>query len=122
MVGTQKNRISVVSPQGKFKNPQQRHRRLFQTETVKYPEAMTYPQSTLENQHHTFLIPTSGIERIALTLFVIACLLCPIQFSVAQEAQPSDPSAAETSTDETGEDGSASERLNPETDVPELER
>jgi len=119
MVGTQKNRISVVSPQGKFKNLQQRHRRLFHTETVKYPEAMTYPQSTLENQHHTFLIPTSGIERIALTLFVIACLLCPIQFSVAQEAQPSDPSAAETSTDETGEDGSASERLNPETDVPE---
>ena len=80
---------------------------------------MTYPQGTLENQHHAFLIPTSGIERIVLTLFVIACLLCAIPLSVAQEAQPADPSAAEESTDETGEDGSASERLNPETDVPE---
>ena len=119
MVGTQKNRISVVSPQGKFKNLQQRRRRLSHTETVKYPEAMTYPQSKLENQHHAFLIPTSGIERIALTLFVIVGLLCAIQFSVAQEAQPSDPSAAEESTDETGEEGSGSERLNPETDVPE---
>ena len=69
--------------------------------------------------HHAFLIPTSGIKRIALTLFVIACLLCAIQFSVAQEAQPSDPSAAEESTDETGEEGSAPERLNPETDIPE---
>ena len=126
MVGTQKNRISVVSPQGKFKNLQQRRRRLSHTETVKYPEAMTYPQGTLENQHHAFLIPTSGIERRRgwvtqplLALFVIACLLCTIQFSIAQEAQPSDPSAAEESTDETGEEGSASERLNPETDVPE---
>ncbi len=119
MVGTQKNRISVVSPQGKFKNLQQRRRQLSHTETVKYPEAMTYPQGKLENQHHAFLIPTSGIERIALTLLVIACLLCAIQFSVAQEAQPADPSAAEESTDETEEEGSASERLNPETDVPE---
>ena len=126
MVGTQKNRISVVSPQGKFKNPQQRRRRLSHTDTVKYPEAMTYPQGTLENQHHAFLIPTSGIERRKgwvtqplLALLFIACLLYAIPFSVAQEAQPSDPSAAEESTDETGEEGSASERLNPETDVPE---
>lgn len=126
MVGTQKNRISVVSPQGEFKNLQQRRRQLSQTETVKYPEAMTYPQGKLENQHHAFLIPTSGIERRRgwvtqplLALFVIACLLCAIQFSVAQETQPADPSAAEESTDETEEEGSASERLNPETDVPE---
>ncbi len=80
---------------------------------------MTYPQGALENQHHAILIPTSGIARIALTLFVIVCLLCVIQFSVAQEVQPSDPSAAEESTSETGADGSASKRLNPETDVPE---
>ena len=126
MVGTQKNRISVVSPQGKCKNLQQRRRRLSHTETVKYPEAMTYPQGILENQHHAFLIPTSGIERrrglvtqSLLALLIIACLLCVIPFSVAQEAQPADPSAAEESTDETGEEGSASERLNPETDVPE---
>ena len=86
---------------------------------------MTYPQGTLENQHHAFLIPISGIERrrdwvtqLLLALLVIACLLCAIQFSAAQEIQPSDPSVAEESTDETAEDGSASERLNPETDVP----
>ena len=87
---------------------------------------MTYPQGTLENQHHAFLIPISGIERrrdwvtqLLLALFVIAYLFCAIQVSVAQEVQPSDPSTAEESTDETAEDGSASERLNPETDVPE---
>ncbi|RKU23051.1 hypothetical protein C6500_02760 [Candidatus Poribacteria bacterium] len=87
---------------------------------------MTYPQGTLENQHHAFLIPTSRIERRRgwvpqplLALLVIACLLCAIPFSVAQEAQPADPSTTEESTDETGEDGSASERLNPETDIPE---
>ena len=87
------------------------------------PEAMTYPQSKLENQHHALLIPMSGIKRIAFTVFVIACLLCQGQFSVAQEAQSADPPVSETepseSTDETTEEGAASERLNPETDVPE---
>ena len=84
---------------------------------------MTDPQGKLENQHHVFHIPASGIERIALALFVIASLLCPVGFSIAQEAQPSDPPATETqvpeSTDETEQEGSAAERLNPETDVPE---
>ena len=84
---------------------------------------MTDPQGKLENQHHVFHIPASGIERIALALFVIACLLCPVGFSIAQEAQPSDPPATETqvpeSTDETEQEGSAAERLNPKTDVPE---
>ena len=84
---------------------------------------MTDPQGKLENQHHVFHIPASGIERIALALFVIACLLFPVGFSIAQEAQPSDPPATETqvpeSTDETEQEGSAAERLNPETDVPE---
>ena len=84
---------------------------------------MTDPQGKLENQHHVFHIPASGIERIALALFVIACLLCPVGFSIAQEAQPSEPPATETqvpeSTDETEQEGSAAERLNPETDVPE---
>ena len=84
---------------------------------------MTDPQGKLENQHHVCLIPASGIERIALVLFVIASLLCPVGFSIAQEAQPSDPPATETqvpeSTDETEQEGSAAERLNPETDVPE---
>ena len=74
-------------------------------------------------QHHAFLIPASGIEYIALALFVIACLLFPVGFSIAQDADPSDPPAAETqapeSTDQTEEEGSGSERLNPETDVPE---
>ena len=74
-------------------------------------------------QHHAFLIPASGIEYIALALFVIACLLFPVGFSIAQDAEPSDPPTAETqapeSTDQTEEEGSGSERLNPETDVPE---
>ena len=93
---------------------------------LNFPEAMTYPQGKLENQHRAFLIPTSGIERSRgwvtqplLTLLVIVFLLCTIQFSVAQEAEPSDPSAAEESTDQTEQEGSGSERLNPETDVPE---
>ena len=87
---------------------------------------MTDPQGTLENQHHTFLMPISRTERRRgrvtqplLVLLIIAGLLCAIPFSVAQEAQPPDPSAAEEATDETNEEGSASERLNPETDVPE---
>ena len=89
---------------------------------------MTYPQGKLENQHHAFLIPMPGIECIALVLLVIACLLCPVGFSVAQEAQPVEPPVSETevpeSTDQTQEEGSqeegsGSERLNPETDVPE---
>ncbi|MCY4568705.1 MAG: peptidylprolyl isomerase [Candidatus Poribacteria bacterium] len=74
-------------------------------------------------QHHAFLIPASGIEYIALALFVIACLLFPVGFSIAQDADPADPPTAETqapeSTDQTEEEGSGSERLNPETDVPE---
>ena len=74
-------------------------------------------------QHHAFLIPASGIEYIALALFVIACLLFPVGFSIAQDADLSDPPTAETqapeSTDQTEEEGSGSERLNPETDVPE---
>ena len=108
------------------------------------------------SQHRAFLIPMSGIVRIALAVCVIACFLCPIHFTGAQEAQPAappapetevpestdptqpaDPSASETevpestdptqpadpsvpeSTDQTEEEGAASERLNPETDVPE---
>ncbi len=52
-------------------------------------------------------------------LLVIACLLgFPIQSIIAQEAQPVEPPASEESTDETQEEGSGSERLNPETDVP----
>ena len=74
-------------------------------------------------QHHAFLIPASGIEYIALALFVIAYLLFPVGFSIAQDADLSDPPTAETqapeSTDQTEEEGSGSERLNPETDVPE---
>lgn len=72
--------------------------------------------------HHAFLIPMPRIERIALALFVIAYLLCPIQYSIAQQAQPVEPPASETgvpeSTDQTQEEGAASERLNPEKDVP----
>ena len=82
---------------------------------------MTYPQGKLENQHHPSLIRMSRIERIALVLFVIACLFGhPVRFGIAQEAEPSDPPAAEESADQTEEqEGSGSERLNPETDVPE---
>ncbi len=79
--------------------------------------------------HHAFLIPMPRIERSRgwvtqplLALFVIACLLCPIQYSIAQEAQSVEPPASETgvpeSTDETQEEEAASERLNPEKDVP----
>ncbi len=52
-------------------------------------------------------------------LLVIACLLgFPIQSIIAQEAQPVEPPASEESTDQTQEEGSGAERLNPETDVP----
>ena len=78
--------------------------------------------TALDFIHHAFLISMPRIERIALALFVIACLLCPIQYSIAQEAQPVEPPASETevpeSTDQTQEEGTASERLNPEKDVP----
>ena len=82
---------------------------------------MTYPQGTLENQHHPCLIRISKIGRIALVLFVIACLFgSPVRFGIAQETQPSDPPAVEESADQTeDQEGSGSERLNPETDVPE---
>ena len=52
-------------------------------------------------------------------LFVIACLLgFPIHSIIAQEAQPVEPPASEESIDQTQEEGSGAERLNPETDVP----
>ena len=82
---------------------------------------MTYLQGKLENQHHPFLIRISRIGRIALVLFVIACLFgSTVRFGIAQEAQPSDPPAVEESADQAEEqEGSGLERLNPETDVPE---
>ena len=73
-------------------------------------------------QRYAVRIATSGIERIVLTVFVIACLLCPLQGVIAQDAQPSEPppeTAPPESTDQTQEEGTTSERLNPETDVPE---
>ena len=58
-----------------------------------------------------------------LALLIIACLLCPIQSIIAQEAPRVPPPASETdapeSTDQTDPEGAGSERLNPETDVPE---
>ena len=84
------------------------------------------PDSPTRYQHHAFLIQTSGIVRIVLAVCVIACLLCPVQFTIAQETQPEDPPASKetdvpNSTDQAqqAEEGSDSERLNPETDVPE---
>ncbi len=65
----------------------------------------------------------SGIEHIALTVLIIVCLLCPIPAVIAQDAQPSEPPTTEAEpsepTDQTQEEGSTSERLNPEADVPE---
>ena len=73
-------------------------------------------------QQYAVRIATSGIARIVLAMFVIACLLCPLQDVIAQDAQPSEPSTTETappeSADQTEQKGTASERLNPETDVP----
>ena len=65
-----------------------------------------------------------GITPFLLALLVIACLLgSPIASIIAQEAPPVAPPASETdapdSTDQTEPEGSGSERLNPETDVPE---
>lgn len=89
------------------------------------------PDSPTRFQHHAFLIQTSRIARIVLAVFFIACLLCPVQLTIAQEAESTDPPVPETvdpttpetvvpeATDQTQEDGSTSERLNPETDVPE---
>ena len=80
-------------------------------------------QYTKAVQQYAVRIVMSGIERIVLTVFVIACLLCPLQGVIAQEAQPSEPSTTETapseSTDQTQQEEFTSERLNPETDVPE---
>ena len=74
-------------------------------------------------QQYAVRIAMSGIERIVLTVFVIACLLLPFQVVTAQDTQPSESSTTEAeppeSTDQTQQEESASERLNPETDVPE---
>ena len=102
--------------------------------SVKYPEAMTDPQGKLENRmprierrrgwqkkvfHFSLKNEQPSSAQPLLVLFVITyCLSSLIRFSIAQEAQSVDPPASE-STDQTQEAGSASERLNPETDVPE---
>ncbi|MYC75316.1 hypothetical protein F4X10_06015 [Candidatus Poribacteria bacterium] len=87
--------------------------------TVKYPEAMTDPESKLENRMSRIERRRGWVTQSLLVLFVITyCLSSPVRFSIAQEAQSADPPASE-STDQTQEEGSASERLNPETDVPE---
>ena len=74
-------------------------------------------------QHIAASVAASGIARIALTALIIACLLFPIPVVIAQDAQPSEPPATEVetpeSTDQTEQEESDSERLNPETDVPE---
>ena len=75
-------------------------------------------------QHRAASIVGLGIERIVLTVLIIACLLCPIPAVIAQDAQPSEPPTIEAepseSTDQTQEEEEpTSERLNPEADVPE---
>ena len=71
-------------------------------------------------QHHAAFVPASGIKRILLVLCVIACLLCPVQFTAAQDAQPVEPETeAPGTTDETQQDESISGGFDPEKDVPE---
>ena len=70
-------------------------------------------------QPHVFLIRTPGIVRIALAVFVIACFLCPIQFTIAQETQPADPPAPETEVPESTEQTQPTDPLVPEAEVPE---
>lgn len=71
----------------------------------------------------TMQLRATGIGRIVLTVLFIVYLLCPIPVLIAQDAQPSEPPATEVeipeSTDQTEQEESAPERLNPETDVPE---
>ena len=91
------------------------------------PEAMTYPHGKLENQHHALLIPTSGIARSSgwvtqplLTLLVIVCFLCARYSSASRKRQnPLTHPLLRHLRIRPREEGSGSERLNPETDVPE---
>ena len=65
----------------------------------------------------------SKTAYIAIALLVLVYLNCSLPTVMAQDAQPSEPPATETtpaeSTDQTQETESSSERLNPETDTPE---
>ncbi|MDE0018013.1 MAG: peptidylprolyl isomerase [Candidatus Poribacteria bacterium] len=61
---------------------------------------------------------------IAAAIFVIACLVSPMQSVIAQDAQPPEPPAAEVETPDAQEEQAqdeenGSEQLNPETDTPE---
>ena len=97
--------------------------------------AASRPRSVFSN--------VSAIAVIGISVFVLAYLLCPLQVLVAQDAAPQEqtpqqpptdgtqtpdtpdepPADAEQpsdATDETeAEEDTASERLNPETDIPE---
>ena len=83
-----------------------------------------YPQKiALSTQRRKSPLAISKPARIAMALFILVGLLCPLQTITAQDAQPPEPPATETtpseSTDQTQETESGSERLNPETDTPE---
>ena len=84
------------------------------------------PDSPTCSQHHAFLIQTSGSALILLAVFVIACLLCPVEFTIAQEAQPADPPASEEtetpeSTPETDAPESSEQAQPPDPSTPETE-
>ena len=104
-----------------------------------------YPQKiALSTPRRKSPLAISKPTRIAIALFILVCFLCPLQTITAQDAQPSEPPATETTptepadqtdaqpseppateatptepTDQTQETESDSERLNPETDTPE---
>ena len=83
-----------------------------------------YPQKiALSTPRHKSPLTISKPTRIAIALCVLVCFLCPLQTIPAQDAQPAEPPATETTpsetTDQPQETESDSERLNPETDTPE---
>ncbi len=110
------------------------------------PIYQVYPHQTdLFTRTRKSLFAIANFACTVIVLFVFAYSLCPLQMVMAQEAQPSEPPATETTpadptdetqeaqpseppadeatpaepTDETQETESGAERLNPETDTPE---
>ena len=74
-------------------------------------------------QRYKLPLAISKPAYVTIALLVLVYLSCSLQTVMAQDAQPVEPPATETtpaeSTDQTQETESSSERLNPETDMPE---
>ena len=83
-----------------------------------------YPRKThLPSWTHILLVPIPKRACIVAAILAIVCLFSAIQVVIAQDAQSPEPPAAEAeapeTSDQTQQEENASERLSPETDIPE---